>query len=173
MLSPDNLKSAVTKAHRYDPTINQSYTRLAEYYDVSVVPARVRRPQDKAIVERTIQIFQRWFYMRVRYRTFTSLVELNQCLREHLALFNRKRHRIFKRTREAMYEDERSHLKPLPEVPYRVATYHKALLSRDCHLVFDSNFYSAPHWLRGKELDIWATSLQVEIYHESERVAVH
>lgn len=109
VLSPDNLKSAVTKAHRYDPTINQSYTKLADYYDVAVVPARVRTPKDKAIVERTIQIFQRWFYMKVRYKTFTSLVELNQCLKEHLIIFSQKQHRIFKRTREEMFKDEQTH----------------------------------------------------------------
>ena len=74
VLSPDNLKSAVTKAHRYDPVINQAYTRLADYYNIAVVPARVRTPQDKAIVERTIQIFQRWFFMKVRHKTFTSLL---------------------------------------------------------------------------------------------------
>lgn len=173
VLSPDNLKSAVTKTHRYDPTINQAYTRLAEYYDIAVVPARVRTPKDKAIVERTIQIFQRWFYMRVRYKTFTSLLELNQCLQEHLVLFNRKKHRIFKRTREEMFKDEQSHLRSLPETPYKVATYRRATLSRDCHLMFDENYYSAPHWLRGKELDVWATSTMVEIYSESERVALH
>jgi len=173
VLSPDNLKSAVTKTHRYDPTINQAYTRLAEYYDIAVVPARVRTPKDKAIVERTIQIFQRWFYMRMRYKTFTSLLELNQCLQEHLVLFNRKKHRIFKRTREEMFTDERSHLRVLPETPYKVATYHRATLSRDCHLMFNENYYSAPHWLRGKELDVWATSTTVEIYSENERVALH
>lgn len=173
VLSPDNLKSAVTKAHRYDPTINQSYTKLADYYDVAVVPARVRTPKDKAIVERTIQIFQRWFYMKVRYKTFTSLVELNQCLKEHLIIFSQKQHRIFKRTREEMFKDEQTHLKPLPQTPYTVATYSRAVLSRDCHLSFDGNFYSAPHWLRGKELDLWVTSTQVEIYSEGDRIAVH
>ena len=173
VLSPDNLKSAVTKTHRYDPTINQAYTKLAEYYDVAVVPARVRTPKDKAIVERTIQIFQRWFYMKVRYKTFTSLVELNQCLREYLIMFSRKRHRIFKRTREEMFKDEQSHLKSLPQIPYAVAIYSRAVLSRDCHLSFDGNFYSAPHWLRGKELDLWVTSTQIEIYSEGDRVAIH
>jgi transposase len=84
LLSPDNLKSAVTKAHRYDPVINPAYSRLAAHYEVAVVPARVRTPKDKAIVERTIQIFQRWFFMCVRNRNFTSLVELNKCLEEYL-----------------------------------------------------------------------------------------
>jgi DNA-binding transcriptional regulator YhcF (GntR family) len=173
VLSPDNLKSAVTKAHRYDPTINQAYTRLADYYDVAVVPARVRTPKDKAIVERTIQIFQRWFFMRVRYKVFTSLPELNRCLREHLDLFHEKKHRIFKRTRKEMYQDEQPHLRALPLDPYNVATYSRATLSRDCHLICNENYYSAPHWLRGRELDVWATPLVVEIYSENDRVAVH
>ena len=173
VLSPDNLKSAVTKAHRYDPTINQAYTRLANHYDVAVVPARVRTPKDKAIVERTIQIFQRYFFMKVRNRTFTSLLELNQCLKEHLIIFNRKKHRIFGRTREAMYLDEKPHLRDLPMDRYKVATHSTAKLGRDCHLAFDRNFYSAPHDLRGRDLDIWASNKTVEIYHEGARVAFH
>jgi transposase len=173
VISPDNLRSAVTKAHRYDPKINPAYTRLAAHYGVAVVPARVKRPQDKAIVERTIQIFQRWFFMRVRHRVFTSLVELNQCLKEHLVLFNGKMHRTFGRTRAEMFKDERASLMPLPPDSYQVATFARATLSRDCHLIFDSNFYSSPHGLRGLELDVWGTATAVEIYHQGERVALH
>lgn len=173
LLSPDNLKSAVTKAHRYDPVINQAYTRLAEHYEVAVVPARVKTPKDKAIVERTIQIFQRYFFMKVRHKTFTSLVELNQFLREQLIIFNQKVHRIFKRTRHAMYLEELVHLKQLPNDPYKVAVYHRAILSRDCHLNFDYSYYSAPHHLRGQELDVWATAKTVEIFWNNERMALH
>jgi transposase len=173
LLSPDNLKSAVTKAHRYDPTINQAYTRLATHYDLAVVPARVRTPRDKAIVERSIQIFQRYFFMKVRNRIFTSLLELNQCLRAHLEIFNQKSHRIFRRTRHAMYLDEKPSLQALPKDPYKVSTHTRAKLSRDCHLVFDGNFYSAPHTLRGQELDIWASSKEVEIFSDGTRVAFH
>lgn len=172
-LAPDNLKSAVTKAHRYDPVINQAYTRLAEYYEVAVLPARVKSPTDKAIVERTIQIFQKYFFMKVRLRTFTSLLELNQCLREHLEIFNNKVHRIFKRTRKEMYLDEVKSLRSLPVQSYKVAVYHKAILSRDCHLMFDQNYYSSPHQYRGQELDIWATAKTVEIFVNGDRVAVH
>lgn len=173
LLSPDNLKSAVTKAHRYDPVINQAYTKLAGHYDLAVVPARVRTPKDKAIVERSIQIFQRYFFMKIRNRTFTSLLELNQCLKSHLEIFNVKRHRIFGRTRHEMYLDERSSLQRLPLDPYKVATHARAKLSRDCHLVFETNFYSAPHTLRGRELDIWASSKGLEVFFEGERVALH
>ncbi len=173
ILSPDNLKSAVTKTHRYDPVINQAYSRLAAHYDIAVVPARVRTPRDKAIVERTIQIFQRWFFMLVRNRTFTSLVELNQCLKEHLVLFNKRQHRVFKMTREELFVQESPHLRALPKDEYTVAIHRTATLSRDCHLIFDKNYYSAPHLHRGKVLDVWATANQVEIYLEGERLAVH
>jgi transposase len=173
VVTPDNLKSAVTKAHRYDPVINQAYSRLAEHYQIAVAPARVKTPQDKAIVERTIQIFQRYFFMKIRNRTFTSLVELNKVLKEHLTIFNNKIHRIFKRSRFAMFQDEKSHLNSLPQDPYKVAVYHKAVLGRDCHLHFERNFYSAPHNLRGQTLDVWATGKVVEIYHNGERVGFH
>jgi transposase len=173
VMSPDNLKSAVTKAHRYDPVLNPAYTKLAAHYGFAVVPARVRTPRDKAIVERTIQIFQRWFFVRVRNRTFTSLIELNACLKEHVALFNQKTHRIFGRSRAEMFEAEREHLMPLPKDAYQVATFAKAVLSRDCHLAFERNFYSAPHTLRGLDLDVWATERAVEIFHKGERVAFH
>lgn len=172
-LAPDNLKSAVTKAHRYDPVINQAYTRLAEHYEVAVLPARVKSPTDKAIVERTIQIFQKYFFMKIRHRTFTSLLELNQCLRDHLEIFNNKVHRIFKRTRKEMYLEELKSLRSLPAEIYKVAVYHKAVLSRDCHLMFDQNYYSSPYQHRGKELDIWATAKTVEIFVNGDRVAVH
>jgi hypothetical protein len=171
--SPDNLKSAVTKAHRYDPVLNPAYTKLAEYYDVGITPAQVRSPKHKAIVERTIQIFQRWFYAKVRHRTFTSLVELNACLREHLVTFNNKTHRIFRRSRAEMFALEKDFLRPLPEQPYAVVTHHRARVHPDCHLAFEKNFYSAPEALRGQLLDVWASEKTVEIYHEGTRVAVH
>jgi len=173
VVSPDNLKSAVTKAHRYDPVLNPAYTKLAEYYDVGITPAQVRSPKHKAIVERTIQIFQRWFYAKVRHRTFTSLVELNACLREHLVTFNNKIHRIFRRSRAEMFTLEKDFLRPLPEQPYAVVTHHRARAHPDCHLAFEKNFYSAPEALRGQLLDVWASGKTVEIYHEGTRVAVH
>ena len=172
-VTPDNLKSAVSKTHLYDPDINPAYTRLAEHYSIAVTPARVRRPQDKAIIERSIQIFQRWFYHRVRKMTFTSLIELNKCLQEHIKLFHQKKHRIFKRTRQEMFDDEKSYLKELPEVDYLVMIHKKARQHSDCHLEFEDNFYSAPFQYRGQELDIWATENTIEIFCKQERLALH
>ncbi|MBX7232251.1 MAG: hypothetical protein K1X29_09225 [Bdellovibrionales bacterium] len=116
-MAPDNLKSAVTIAHRYDPVVNPAYTRLAVHYGFAVVPVRVKTPQDKAIVERTIQCFQRWFFMRVRKMVFTSLVSLNKTLAESLEIFNKKIHRVFKKTRREMFENEKNFLMSLPKDP--------------------------------------------------------
>ncbi len=173
VISPDNLKSAVNKTHRYDPELNQAYARLAEHYEVAVVPARVRTPKDKAIVERSIQIFQKWFFASVRKRTFTSLVELNNCLHDHLDKFNCKIHRIFRRSRKDMFEYEKSSLKALPAAAYEVVTHSLARVHPDCHLAFEKNFYSAPEQLRGQQLDIWAGEKTIEIFHCGNRVAVH
>ena len=173
LLSPDNLKSAITNVHKYDPVVNPAYTKLAEYYGTAVVPARVAKPRDKAIVERTIQIFQRWFFFKVRRRTFTSLAELNHCLKEHLELFNSKKHRIFRRSRREMFLNEQPHLIPLPAQPYIVATHATAKLHTDCHFSFDKNYYSAPHGHRGKVLDIWATQSCIDVYIDGDRIAFH
>jgi transposase len=173
VIAPDNLKSAVTRAHRYDPVLNPAYTRLASHYGFAVVPARAKTPKDKAIVERSIQIFQRWFYFLVRNRTITSLADLNFVLKQHLKEFNQRRHRIFKRTREEMFLEEREHLIGLPLAAYRVATHERAMLSRDCHLQCRGNYYSAPHGLRGQKLEVWITDKTVEIYDEGARVALH
>jgi transposase len=173
IVTPDNLKSAVTKAHRYSPIVNPAYTRLAAHYDIAVVPARVARPKDKAIVERTIQIFQRWFYFRVRGLTFNSLVELNRVLAEHLAIFHLKKHRIFRRSRNDMFESEKTHLRPLTASPYIVSTHKIATPHPDCHIAFDKNYYSVPHEHRGFEVDVWASENSVEIYRDNVRVAFH
>lgn len=173
VLSPDNLKTGITKANLYEPQINPAYQRLAEHYKVAVVPARVRTPKDKAIVERTIQIFQRWFYFKVRKRTFTSLTELNQCLKEHLAIFHQRKHRILGRSRDELFQEEKAHLKPLPSQPYEVQIFHQARLSEDCHFIFEKNHYSAPFVHRGKILDLWVSSSTIDVYIEQKRIAFH
>lgn len=173
VMSPDNLKSAVTKAHKYDPEINPAYARLAQHYNFAVVPARVRRPKDKAIVERTIQIFQRWFFYRIRHRTFTSLKELNDCTREHLEIFHAKKHRVLQRTRAEMFTEERTHLQRLPESPYVVSTHKMAKVHEDCHFVFEKNYYSVPHQYRGQKIDIWVTAKTVEGYSEGQQISIH
>lgn len=172
-LAPDNLKSAVNKAHKYDPDINPAYQRLAHHFNLAVVPARVRTPKDKAIVERSVQIFQKWFYKKVRKQTFTSLLELNKALEEHLVEFNNKKHRILGCSRSEAFIEEKKDLNPLPENEFVARTHKKATLHHDCHLQFENNFYSAPWELREKELDVWASENVIEIFFSGKLVAQH
>jgi transposase len=172
-LAPDNLKSAVNKAHKYDPDINPAYQRLAHHFNLAVVPARVRTPKDKAIVERSVQIFQKWFYKKVRKRTFTSLLELNKALEDHLVDFNNKKHRILGCSRSEAFIEEKKDLNPLPENEFVVRTHKTATLHHDCHLYFDTNFYSAPWEYREKELDVWGSEKTVEIFFEGKILAQH
>jgi transposase len=171
--APDNLKSAVSKSHPYDPEINPAYTRLAEHYAFAPTPARAQHPKDKPIVERTIQIFQKWFFARVRKRTFTSLIELNQALAEALIVFNSKQHRIYRRSRVDMFQEEKQYLQAMPERDFVVRSHKRCTLHHDCHLQFENNYYSAPWELRGQELDVWASETQIEIFHKGQCLAVH
>ncbi len=173
LITPDNLKSAVIKTNLYDPDINFAYTKLASHFDVAVVPARVRHPKDKAIVERTIQIFQRWFFSKVRKMTFTSLVELNRYLSECLKIFNEKHHRILKTSRVEKFEEEKSSLKQLPDFDYEVLTHKRVKLHIDCHCEIEANFYSAPWTYRDEVLDAWISEKQVSLYFAGECIAIH
>lgn len=172
-LAPDNLKSAVNKTHKYDPDINPAYQRLAHHFNLAVVPARVRTPKDKAIVERSVQIFQRWFYKKVRKRTFTSLQELNKALAEHLEEFNNKKHRTLGCSRSEAFAEEKQDLSPLPEVEFTVRTHKRATLHHDCHLQFETNFYSSPWEYREKELDVWASENTIEVFYDGKLIAQH
>lgn len=82
LLVPDNLKSAVTKADRYEPTLNEQYQKLAHHYNVAVMPARPYKPKDKAKVENAVLIVERWIMMRLRHQIFHTLAELNLAIRD-------------------------------------------------------------------------------------------
>ena len=69
----DNLKSGVTKPHRYEPDINPTYAELAAHYGFAILPARIGKPRDKAKVEVAVQVLERWILARLRHQTFFSL----------------------------------------------------------------------------------------------------
>jgi hypothetical protein len=176
ILVPDRLKNAVVRAHLYDPDLNPEYVDLAAHYRTAVVPARSRHPKDKALIEGAVKILMRYFRFAYRRRTFTSLAEINEALRESVDRINGKVHTRFRVSRQERFETlEKSTLKPLPLDPYVLATWKRgALLHPDCTVAAsDNNFYSAPHTYRGKRLDVKTGPTFIEIYFEQERIAVH
>jgi transposase len=171
---PDCLKNGVTKAHRYDPDLNQDYVELIAHYRTAVVPARSRRPRDKALVENAVGILMRYFRFIYRRRTFTSLGEINEALRSAVGRINGKQHTRFKTSRDERFATlEKAQMRPLPLEPYLVGEWRTATHHPDCTVHVDNNFYSAPHAFRGKELRVKLSSSLVEIFFELDRVAVH
>ena len=98
IVAPDNLKTGVVKADWYSPVINRTYHEMAEYYRTAVIPTGVRKPREKALVERTVGMLSTWIIAALRNRQFFSLVELNQAVRQKLVEFNKK---PFQRNRAA------------------------------------------------------------------------
>ncbi|MEK7303943.1 MAG: IS21 family transposase [Pseudomonadota bacterium] len=171
---PDNLKSGVIKAHRYDPVINPAYQDFAEHYALAILPARVRKPRDKAKVEVAVQVVERWILARLRDRTFFSLAELNSAIGELLTALNA---RPFKRRdgcRLSLFNEiERPALRALPERPYSFATWKKAKVHLDYHVEVERAYYSVPYKLIGKTVDVRLSAHTIEIFHRQKLVAAH
>ena len=132
---PDNLKSGVTRAVRYEPDLNPAYQELAEHYGLAILPARVRKPRDKAKVEAGVLIVERWILARLRHRTFFSLGELNAAIAQLLEDLNTRPFKKLEGCRRSRFmELEREALKPLPAQPYEFATWRKAKVHPDYHV---------------------------------------
>lgn len=171
---PDNLRSAVKRADRYEPELNPSYRELAQHYGTCVIPARVRKPRDKAKVEAAVLVAQRWILAALRHRTFYSLNELNAAIAQLLVKLNDRVMRHVNESRRSLYERlERPALKPLPLTRYEYAQWKQVKLNIDYHAEFDDHYYSASYTLIGESLWCRATSNTVELFHKGKRVASH
>ena len=121
LVIPDNLRSGVSLAHRYEPDLNPTYHDLARHYGVAVLPARVRRPRDKAKAEVAVQVVERWILAALRHRTFFSLVELNAAIAELLERLNTRRFRKLPGSRRSQFEQlDRPALRPAARQPLRL-----------------------------------------------------
>ena len=171
---PDNLLSAVSKPCRYEPKLNPSYAELANYYHVAVMPARVRKPRDKAKAEAGVQLVQRWILAVLRKRTFFSLEELNQAIAELLTRLNAKPFRKISGSRESLFAElDRPALAPLPAIHYQYADWLPVRLGFNYHVQLEDHFYSAPYQLKSEKLEARLTTFTVELFHKGKRVASH
>lgn len=171
---PDNLKAAVLKADRYDPGLNRTYADMAEHYGTAILPARPRKPRDKAKVEVAVQVAQRWILARLRNRRFFSLAELNAEIRQLRDELNMRVMRGYGASRADLFATlDRPHLQPLPTTPYAFARWKRARVAPDYHVEMDSSWYSVPFGLIREEVDIRVCGEIVEIFHKGQRVASH
>lgn len=174
LLVPDNLKSGVHKASFYDPEINRTYGALASHYCVGVLPARPRKPRDKAKVEAGVRFAQSYILGRLRRQTFFSLADCNAAIAGAMeAMNNRPMRKIGVSRRELFDKIERDALCPLPETDWEFAEWKRARVSIDYHIEIDGFFYSVPHALIHAEVDVRATARMIEIFYRGQRVGLH
>lgn len=171
---PDNLRSAVRKAHRYEPDINPTYQDLARHYGLAVVPARVRRPRDKAKAEAGVLLVERWILAVLRNETFFSLPALNRRIGELLTHLNERPFQKRSGSRNTLFEEiDYPALSPLPRNAYEYAEWRKVRVAPNIHVEVEGSYYSVPHALVRKQLDARVTQRCVELLHRGERVASH
>jgi transposase len=174
LLVPDNLRSAVTKACRYEPKINETYADLAAHYSAAVLPARPYKPKDKAKAENAVLVTERWILARLRHHTFVGLAELNAAIAKLLQELN---HRPFKKlpgTRASQFAAiDLPALKKLPSHPYEFAIFSEARVHVDYHVEVDRHYYSVPYKLIKQLVHVRLTVNTVECFCNGQRVASH
>jgi transposase len=171
---PDNPKTGVKRAHLYDPDLNPAYAELARHYGTAVIPARVRRPRDKALVENAVGLVMRLFRWVYRNRKFHSLAEIIEALAAVVERINTRPHSRYRVSRVERFETlERAHLKALPATPFEDIEWRQPTVHPDSTVAVDSATYSVPHIHRGKEVRVKLTARQVEVFLNLERIALH
>ncbi len=174
IVRPDNPKTGVKSPNYYEPDLNPSYQEMAEYYQVAVLPARVRKPKDKPGVENGVQNVERWVLAPLRHRTFFSEEEAGRAIRPLVDALNDRPMVNKERSRRQFFEElDRPELRPLPEKPYEFAVWKTVRVNIDYHVVFEKHYYSVPHALIHQQVEIRASEHLVTIFHKGKQVAIH
>jgi transposase len=171
---PDNLKAAVTRAHRYDPELHRPSTDLAPHYGCAVIPARAAKPRDQAKVEVGVQVVERWRLARLRHHTFLALAEVTTALAPLLRALNARPFTTLPGSRQTLFEPlDRPTLRPLPAQPYEDAEWQLARVKIDYHVEGDGHAYSVPYTLVRQQLDVRLSASVVARFAKGKRVASH
>ena len=171
---PDNERTAINKACRYDPEENPTYRELAEHYGTAIIPARPRKPKDKPKVETAVLHAERRILAALRDKTFFSVIELNRAIRPLLKRLNEEPFQKLEGSRLSLFNElEKPALQPLPEKPYELSEWRKAQVNIDYHVQIDWHFYSVPYGLIHRPVEARLTTRTVEILHQGRRVAMH
>ena len=159
---------------RYEPHLHRTYQEMAEYYGTVIVPARVRKPRDKAKVETGVQIAERQILAALRDQRFFGVGELNQSIVPLLTKLNAQPFQKLEGSRNSWYEElEKARLLPLPGTPFEVALWSRAKVNIDYHVVVENHYYSVPYALVHQLVDVRLTQHTVELFQTRKRVAAH
>lgn len=171
---PDNTKTAVRHPCHYEPDLNPTFLEMADHYNTVVIPARSRKPRDKAKVENAVLVAQRWILAALRNHRFFSIAEANRAIAEKLRELNQRKFQKLDTTRKELYEKlDKPALRPLPATRYEFAQWATPRANIDYHVEIDKHYYSVPYTLVHKKLDARITASTVEVFFKRTRVASH
>ncbi|MCQ4323198.1 IS21 family transposase [Stutzerimonas stutzeri] len=174
MVVPDNPRALIAHPDRYEPGLNRAALECARHYDTVMLPARPRKPQDKAKAEVAVQIVERWIMARLRHQQFFSLHALNQAIAELLEDLNQRPFKKLDGCRREWFERlDQPVLRPLPLHPYEVVTFKRCKVNIDYHIEVNGGFYSVPSALARQSVDVRLSAHTVEVLHGNRRVASH
>lgn len=174
LIVPDNPKALIANADRYEPRANDTVLDFARHYNTSVLPARPRRPQDKAKAESAVQVVERWILMRLRFHRFETVDEVNEAIVPLLEQLNTKPFQKLPGSRASIFaEIDAPALRALPMQTWELAVYKTVKAHIDSHVEFEEHYYSVPHALVGQVMEVRATQRCVEVLHRGQRVASH
>lgn len=175
ILVPDNTKTAVIKASKYEPELNRTYREMAEYYGTVIIPTRPNKPTDKSPVETAVQIVERRIISKLRNKKFLSLEDLAEAFEDELEILNSQPFQKQTGSRRSMFlETERHELKRLPSKRYEYAQFKQAKAGFDYHVALDKNqYYSVPYQFAGQIVLIRSTLRVIEVFFNGERIACH
>jgi len=171
---PDNLKSGVTDPCRYEPGINRSYQEFAEHYGVAILPARPKKPRDKAKVEKAVQEVERQILAPLRHEQFSSFTALNAAIAQGLQRLNHRVMQGYGVSRQALFEQvDQPALGPLPPLPFVFGHWKNAKVNVDYHIEVEHHYYSVPYTLVTQEVQVKVSEQLVEVFHQHQRIAAH
>jgi transposase len=174
LIIPDNLRSGVSRADRYEPELTRTYAEMLRHYGTAALPARPYKPRDKAKAEAGVQLVERWILARLRKQNFFGLGEVNEAIFPLLDILNHKPFKKLPGSRQSQYEtQEKAALRPLPAHRYEYAEWKKARVHIDYHIEVDGHYYSVPHALIKRQVEVRLTAETVECFLGAERVAAH
>jgi len=174
MVIPDNLRSGVSRACRYDPDLNPSYQQLAAHYQVAILPARPYKPKDKAKAEVGVQVVERWILARLRHHSFFSLAEANRCIRALLEELNARPFKQLPGNRRQAFEAlDKPALRSLPQHSYEVVEIRQCRVNIDYHIEFDRHHYSVPHQYVGERVEVHASDHLIQVTFRQRQIATH
>jgi transposase len=174
IIVPDNLKSATTRACKYDPDLNPTYQQLGAHYNVAIIPARPLKPKDKAKAENGVLIVERWIMAVLRHEIFYSLTQLNQRMSELLERLNTKPFQKLPGNRISEYNThELPAMRPLPLQAYQYTYIKKVKVNVDYHIEVNKHYYSVPYGLLKKHVEAHVSERMVKLCYQNQCVAQH